>query len=102
FFETGKTIDAAGEDLLDEAAVEVELESGGFFGVVPGEQDTAAFGAVVEAGGHVDDHGGGGRHFIEGLGGDEDTAQRVDGKVDAGETGHVAGPGSGGVDDDAG
>ena len=99
--QAGEAVDTAGEDLFDEGAVEIELEAGGLFGVVPGEQESAALGAVVEAGGHVDDHGRGVGDAVEGLGGDEHAAQGFDGEVESGESGDVAGPGAGGIDDGA-
>ena len=49
-FEAGHTIGSARQNFFDERRIEVGLESGRLFGIVPGEQESAAFGTEVEAG----------------------------------------------------
>src|SRR5215469_5700382 len=56
-FEAGHAVSGAIEDLFEECRVKVRLKAGGFFRVVPGEQEAEAFGAEVKAVGHIDDHG---------------------------------------------
>src|SRR5260370_12714241 len=56
FFETGQAVYAPGQYLLDEGAVEIQLETRRLLRIVPGEQQSAAFRALTAAPFPLDPH----------------------------------------------
>ena len=79
--EAGHAVGRAGQDFFDEGGIEIRFEAGRFFGIVPGQQKSAGFGAKVKSVRHVDDHGRGVGKFVKGLAGDQHAAQRLDRQI---------------------
>src|SRR5208283_1233474 len=99
--EAGHAVSGADENLLDERRLEVSLVAGGFVGVVPRQEESEAFGSEVEAVAHVDDHGNFVRDGVERFGRNQHAAQRLNGKIDAGQSRYLCRPRTSRVDHDA-
>src|SRR5215213_10127427 len=84
----------ARQNLFDERGVEVALEAGRLFGVVPRQEDTRALAAEVKARGHVYHHREARGQIIERLGRHELTPQGLHGQLLAGQPRDARGPGA--------
>ena len=97
-FKYWNAVGGAGQDFFDERRVELGLIARCFFGIVPGQQESAGFRAKMEAVGHIDDHGRGMGELVERLGGNQHTAQRLDGQGDVQHPRDAGCPGTSGID----